>query len=43
MPLLESNTDLPYIQELLAHKSSNTTEMDTPVSTKIAKYKKSIG
>ncbi|MEZ7500486.1 tyrosine-type recombinase/integrase [Flavobacterium sp. Arc3] len=32
--LLESDTDIYYIEELLAHSSSKTTEICTVVSTK---------
>jgi integrase/recombinase XerD len=32
--LLKSGTDLPYIQEWLAHRSSKTTEIYTHATTK---------
>jgi integrase/recombinase XerD len=41
--LLEGRTDLRYIQEILGHKSSKTTEIYTYVSTKqIQKIKSPI-
>jgi integrase/recombinase XerD len=39
--LLESDTDLRYIHELLGHKNSKTTEIYTPISNKnIGKIKR---
>ncbi len=40
--LLEESTDLRYIQELLGHKSSKTTEIYTHVSTKSIQNIKSL-
>jgi len=37
--LLESGTDLRYIQELLRHKSSKTTEICTHVSNKEIRHR----
>jgi integrase/recombinase XerD len=39
--LLESGTDLRYIQEILGHNSSKTTEIYTHVSTKNIQHIKS--
>jgi len=43
-PFLENGIDLRYIQELLGHKSSKTTEIYTHVSSKdFMRIRRSLG